>query len=91
MDPDRAALDPRHQEVSLDLLGHEEQAGDHNGRRKAAVGDQERDRNRGHRAQEGAQDRDNLRDRHPDADQEGVLADGEETYGPAYEAHDGAQ
>src|SRR5215208_4402151 len=91
MDASRAALDPRHQNVSLQLLGEEEEASDDEGRRKPPVGDEECDPDRWHGPQEGTYDGNDLRGRHPGPDQEGVLSDGEEHYPPPDNAHDRAK
>src|SRR5918998_937380 len=73
VDADRAALDPRHQDVPLELLGHEKEPRDYQGR------------------VEGPDEGDDLGQAYPQPDEERVLADHEERYGPAYDAHDRAE
>src|ERR687889_2522139 len=87
----RAALYPRHQHVTFQLLGYQEESGDDQGLDKTPFWDEERDRDRGHGPQEGPYDGDDLRRRHPGPHREGVLPDGEEHYRRSDRTHDRAQ
>jgi hypothetical protein len=85
----RAAQDPRHQDVALDLLRDEEEAGDYEGLVEAT--DEERDQDRGDGAEEGPDDGDDLHQTDPQPDQERVSSDDEERYGRPYDTHDRAE
>ncbi len=87
VDADRAALDPRHQDITLDLLSDQKEAGDYQRGRYTAPGDDEGDENGGDCAEEGPDHGDNLRQPDPQTEDQGVPADDEEGYGPAYDAH----
>ena len=68
MDAHRAALDPRHQDVALELLGHEEEPRDYQGLVEAS--DEERDQDRRNGAEEGPEDGDDLGQADPQPDDE---------------------
>src|SRR5215207_9877187 len=89
VDAHGAAHDPRHQDISFELLGDEEEAGDQECLPETAHEERYKDRRDG--AEKGPEDGDDLRDANPEADHEGVSPDREEGYGRAYDPHDGAE
>src|SRR3712207_1255731 len=89
VDTDGAAHDPRHQDVSFDLLGDEEEARDHERLPKTAH--EERDQDRRDGTEKGSEDGYDLRDTYPQSYQERVFPYDEEGYGSTYDPHDGTQ